>query len=100
MEIEPITSIGGTQTAGPSQAEQAYAAQAQPSVPAADEAKANELATVEQLAANGDPLAVIDLAHAQQRLTPIDAQLLFPAPAGHAAGAHEAGKGDLIDVYD
>ncbi len=63
-------------------------------------AQANELAVVEQLVAEGDPLAVIKLAQDEQRLTPINAELLLPTPADHLPGAHEAGKGELVDIYD
>jgi hypothetical protein len=99
MEIEPISATGEISAQAPPAV---HVHVAQPAGPNAgsEAAQANDLAVVEQLAAMGVPLAVIQLAQEEQRLTPIDAELLLPTPAAHLPGAHEAGKGDLIDVYD
>ena len=99
MEIEPIGAIGEI-SAQPLPAAHVHVAQTAGSSAGSEAAQTNELAVVEQLAALGVPLAVIQLAQDEQRLTPIDAELLLPEPAEHLPGAHEAGKGDLIDVYD
>ena len=95
MELDPISGVGGL-AALP--AEHAASPHASPSQTALSEAKAREAETPEQLAADGDPIAIAQLAQAEDRLTPTRSQHL--QPAAHPAGAHEAGKGDLIDVYD
>ena len=115
MSTEPISAIGEISVPPPSavhvQAAQTAAAAAgatggSAAAPTAapnggsEAAQAHALSVLEQLAAIGDPLAVLQLAQAEQRLTPIDAELLLPTPAEHLPGAHEAGKGDLIDIYD
>ena len=99
MESEPISAISELPVP-PSPAVHAQVGQAAGPNAGSEAAQANELAVVEQLAAMGVPLAVIQLAQDEQRLTPIDAELLLPTPAARLPGAHEAGKGDLIDVYD
>jgi hypothetical protein len=99
MEIEPIGAPGDN-SAQPPPTVHVPLAQAAGSNAGSEAAQANELSVVEQLAALGVPLAVIQLAQDEQRLTPIDAELLLPTPAEHLPGAHEAGKGDLIDIYD
>jgi hypothetical protein len=99
MEIEPISGIGGASAAAPLPAEHVHTAQPPPSQVALDQAEANQLQLTEQLAADGDPLAIVQLAQDQKRLTPIDAELLLPSPAEHPV-VHEPGKGDLIDLYD
>jgi len=99
MDIEPISAID-EMSAQPSAGVHVHVAQTAGPDSGSEAAQANALAVVEQLAAMGVPLAVIQLAQDEQRLTPVDAELLLPTPAEHLPGAHEAGKGDLIDVYD
>ena len=71
-----------------------------PSQAALADAQAVAGETDQQLADDGDPLAIDRVSQDQDRLTPVSAQHLQPAHVSHAAGATEPGKGALIDVYD
>jgi hypothetical protein len=104
MEVDPISSTVGVSpvTAAAAYAHQAHLSPAQTHLA---ESHAKEGETPEQLAAAGDPLAIVHLEQAAAAITPVRSQGLEPAhhaavPADHAPGAHEPGKGDLIDVYD
>ena len=100
MEIEPISEIGSVAASSAFAAEYSHLSHASPSEVALAQAQAKEQETTEQLAKDGDPLAQVQLTNEEQRLIPIDEQHILPANLAHEPGAHEAGKGDLIDIYD
>jgi hypothetical protein len=62
------------------------------------EARAGE--TLEQLAEQGDGLAVAKLAQANQHAVPVEQRIGPAQHPSHAPGATEFGKGQLIDEYD
>jgi len=63
-------------------------------------AAAIENASVEQLAVDGDAMAVDKLAEEKKKRTVIDTQPKPLQPARYHVGPHEPGKGELIDIYD
>ena len=97
MEVEGIAGVTEVAASAGGLAAWSHYQPASPAHSALAEAKAVEAETPEQLAAGGDPLAIAHLESTADRLTPTTAAGLLPP---HAAGAHEPGKGDLIDVYD
>jgi len=99
MEIEPIGAIGEVSASLTVAADLPLAHPSQSQV-AITEANAREAETTEQLAEDGDPIAEAKLAGEEKQHTPLNAQTLLPAHLENLVGAHEAGKGDLIDTYD
>jgi hypothetical protein len=96
--IAAIAPVSGSGAVTPLPAEHAHVVPSPPMHAALTEAKAKGAETLEQLAADGDALAIIKLAQEEEQAIPVDAQ--HPLPVDHAPGAHEPGKGDLIDIYD
>ena len=99
MEIEPVTGIAAVTALTPEYIHRAYEAKS-PSQVALVEAQAVAVETTEQLAIDGDPRAIDELAHEHRNQTPFDAQRLQPSHVNHPVGAHEPGKGERIDIYD
>jgi hypothetical protein len=104
MQIEPISSVGGVSVPAVSPVEppteSGHPANQSPAQLALAEAHAKESQTLEQRASDGDPIALAQLAEDQKQITPIDSQQLLPPHPQHPPGAHEPGKGNLIDIYD
>ena len=104
MDIQPINGgVSGSAAAAlaPEYVHLAYeTSAASPSKVALVEAQAKAMETVEELADDGDALASDQLAKEHRDQVPIDAQRLQPSSVHHAPGAHEPGKGGLIDIYD
>jgi hypothetical protein len=99
MAIEPIGSVGGV-ALPVIPAEFGHLADGSAAQLALAQALAKESQTIEQRANDGDPIALAQLAEDEKRLIPIDSQQLLPPPLEHPTGAHEPGKGILIDIYD
>ncbi len=109
MEIEPIASADGS-TAVPAFETSLIAYLHQLHAPAAQialaEAQAEATETTEQLAEEGDPIALLQLAKDDSAATParVAASVQQPKhpdrhlPGDH--GIHEDGKGNSIDIYD
>lgn len=96
MELDPIPAVVGVSPAAVA-ADYAHQSHLSPAETHLAASKAEEEETPEQRAAAGDPIAIAEVAQQEHRLTPVRSQALQPA---HAPGAHEPGKGALIDVYD
>ena len=97
MEIKPISELSGLSEIP---AGQGHLTHESPPQIALAQAKTNEAKTVEQLAEEGDPLAVNQVAQEDKELIPITSQHLLAPHLEHLPGAHEDGKGELIDIYD
>jgi hypothetical protein len=99
MEIEPISRVGGA--ASPMflpavhNPPQTSAAQT-----ALGDARLIESETLEQRASDGDLMAIEELANDEKNSTPIDSEQVLPSHSQSSSPAHEAGKGDIIDIYD
>lgn len=99
MAIQSISNVGGVAVPLVA-AEFGHLADGSAAQLALAQALSKESETVEQLASDGDPIALAQLAEDEKRLIPIDSQQLLPPPLEHPTGAHESGKGILIDIYD
>ena len=99
MEIEPIASVDGLTGVPASEAlllDYLHQLHASPAQIALAEAQAKSSETTEELAEDGDPIALLRLQQDEDRSTPA---AVIPHP-DHPTGPHEDGKGDVIDIYD
>jgi hypothetical protein len=100
MEIQPISRIGGAALpailpGAHSPVSGATSAQS----PLAEDLSV-EAESIEQRANDGDLMALEQLAQEEAQITPVDSQQLLPLQPVQSPPVHEAGKGDIIDIYD
>jgi hypothetical protein len=107
MEIQPIANADGVSSIAPSDSpliDYLRQTHAPAAVIALAEAQLKAGETLEQRAAAGDPIALHRLAVEEALHIPQSAQSLQSTPAEHHVvgdhGVHEAGKGDVVDIYD
>ena len=106
MAIEPIGSVDAVSPLAPADSplvEYLRQVHASPVQIALAEAQAEAAETVEQRAADGDPIALLQVAREEAAHTPIQSQQLQTPHTEHHPGdhgVHEEGKGDAIDIYD
>jgi hypothetical protein len=99
MEIEPISRVGGAALPVVLPGADSQLSGSAAVAAALDEGLKVESETLEQRAENGDLIALEQLASDEKQMIPAASQQLLPAQPQQSP-AHEAGKGDIIDIYD